>query len=82
MPFSSPFTLFVRKMPATDEASKPTLYEESSQYRHWRFSPEQIQRIRQSSNDAAVERVREEWVRRCLALFLAFPCALDICIKT
>ncbi|KAI8075962.1 cyclin-like protein [Halteromyces radiatus] len=39
--------------------NKPALYEESSQYRHWRFSPSQLWEIRQSCNEAAIQRVRK-----------------------
>ncbi|KAI8370472.1 cyclin-like protein [Radiomyces spectabilis] len=39
--------------------SKPPVYQESSQYRHWRFSPEQIWDIRRSRTTSAVDRVRK-----------------------
>ncbi|KAI8337414.1 cyclin-like protein [Chlamydoabsidia padenii] len=41
-----------------DSQQKPLAYEESSQYRHWRFSPAQLWEIRQSSNESAIKRVR------------------------
>ncbi|KAK9701388.1 hypothetical protein K7432_011739 [Basidiobolus ranarum] len=34
------------------------LYEQSSQYRDWRFSEKQLQEIRQQSNQASIERVK------------------------
>ncbi|CAO3633577.1 unnamed protein product [Cunninghamella blakesleeana] len=40
-------------------SSKPSLYEESSQYRHWRFSPAELWEIRQSCNTKAIKRIRE-----------------------
>ncbi|KAI9498699.1 cyclin-like protein [Zychaea mexicana] len=39
----------------------PPIYEESSQYRHWRFSPSQIWDTRKSNHEAAVERVRRNF---------------------
>ncbi|KAI9305465.1 cyclin-like protein [Cunninghamella echinulata] len=39
--------------------SAPSLYEESSQYRHWRFSPSELWEIRQSCNTSAIKRIRE-----------------------
>ena len=35
------------------------LYEGSTQYRHWRFSPEQLTDIRTSLNAAAVTAIRD-----------------------
>lgn len=35
------------------------LYESSTQYRHWRFSPEQLADIRVSLNTAAVTAIRD-----------------------
>ncbi|KAI9312418.1 cyclin-like protein [Dichotomocladium elegans] len=53
-------------MPEDDQAQqqqeagpRPPIYEESSQYRHWRFSPEQLWDIRKASHEAAVERVKK-----------------------
>ncbi|GAA5848299.1 hypothetical protein JCM9279_001002 [Rhodotorula babjevae] len=37
------------------------LYHQSSQYRNWRFSKEQLDKIRQDLNEQAVERVRTLW---------------------
>ena len=37
------------------------VYEESSQYRHWRFSPSQLWDTRMASHEAAVERVRRNF---------------------
>lgn len=39
--------------------ARPPVYEESSQYRHWRFSPEQLWNIRKTSHETAVERVKQ-----------------------
>lgn len=55
-------------MSSTEEKpAKRPIYEESSQYRHWRFSAAQLREIREASNRAAVERVKqnvhEEMVR-------------------
>ncbi|ORZ25671.1 cyclin-like protein [Absidia repens] len=41
------------------EQSKPLAYEQSSQYRHWRYSPAQLWEIRQACTEAAIERVRK-----------------------
>lgn len=53
-----------------ESSQKPLAYEESSQFRHWRFSPAGLYEIRQSSNEAAIKRVRrnleEEKVRHFL----------------
>lgn len=37
---------------------KPNIYEESSQYQHWRFSPEQLWDIRNKTTEAAIDRVK------------------------
>ncbi|GAA5890588.1 hypothetical protein JCM8208_004924 [Rhodotorula glutinis] len=37
------------------------LYHQSSQYRNWRFSKQQLEKIRQDLNEQAVERVRTLW---------------------
>lgn len=52
----------------TTEAKRlPPVFEESSQYQHWRFSPAQLWDIRNKSTEAAVNRVKkniqEELVR-------------------
>ncbi|KAI0094722.1 cyclin-like protein [Irpex rosettiformis] len=39
--------------------SRTTVYEGSTQYRHWRFSPEQLAETRASLNTAAVAAIRE-----------------------
>lgn len=64
------FSLNKKKMPetTTTEAKRlPPVFEESSQYQHWRFSPEQLWDIRNKSTEAAVNRVKkniqEELVR-------------------
>lgn len=36
-----------------------SLYESSSQFRHWRFSPEQLTSIRRTLNEAAVGAIRD-----------------------
>ncbi|GAA5794763.1 hypothetical protein HPULCUR_000109 [Helicostylum pulchrum] len=38
---------------------KPHIFEESSQYQHWRFSPQQLWDIRNKSTSEAVERVQK-----------------------
>ncbi|KAJ3554699.1 hypothetical protein NM688_g2974 [Phlebia brevispora] len=40
------------------ESPKTSLYEGSTQFRHWRFSPEQLRTARTSLNTAAVEAIR------------------------
>lgn len=40
------------------EQKKPQIYEESSQYQHWRFSPEQLWDIRNKSTSDAIQRVK------------------------
>lgn len=49
------------------ENNKPHVFEESSQYQHWRFSPKQLWDIRNASTAEAVDRVQrnvqEELVR-------------------
>lgn len=44
-----------------NKAVKRPIYEESSQYRHWRFSAAQLWEIREASNRAAVERVKQNF---------------------
>lgn len=66
--FLSVFSFFFTHMSSTEEKpAKRPIYEESSQYRHWRFSAAQLREIREASNRAAVERVKqnvhEEMVR-------------------
>lgn len=50
------------------ETKKPQIFEESSQYQHWRFSPEQLWDIRNKSTNEAISRVKknvqEEQVRK------------------
>ncbi|KAI8639598.1 cyclin-like protein [Parasitella parasitica] len=41
------------------EAKKPQIFEESSQYQHWRFSPEQLWDIRNKRTNEAVSRVQK-----------------------
>ncbi|KAI8365884.1 cyclin-like protein [Choanephora cucurbitarum] len=42
----------------TEQQKKPSVFEESTQYQHWRFSPEKIWDIRNKSTEAAISRVR------------------------
>lgn len=55
---------------------KPHIFEESSQYQHWRFSPQQLWDIRNKSTLEAVERVQknvqEELVRNLDTFFFFF----------
>jgi hypothetical protein len=37
----------------------PSLYEGSTQFRHWRYSPQQLTHIRTSLNAAAVDAIRK-----------------------
>lgn len=41
------------------ETKKPQIFEESSQYQHWRFSPEQLWDIRNKSTNEAISRVKK-----------------------
>ena len=43
----------------TTAPSRHSLYEGSSQYRHWRFSPEQLAKTRASLNAAAVKAIKD-----------------------
>lgn len=44
---------------ASDTAqTKKPLYEQSSQYRHWRFTSQELQQIRADVRDLAIERVK------------------------
>ncbi|KAG0172472.1 hypothetical protein DFQ28_009637 [Apophysomyces sp. BC1034] len=45
-------------MTAEVSHTKPPVFEESSQYRHWRFSSSQLWNTRQTSNSTAVERLK------------------------
>ncbi|KAJ2160501.1 hypothetical protein GGF46_002201 [Coemansia sp. RSA 552] len=40
-----------------DEPRKPQLFEQTSQYRHWRFTPESLEQLRAANNKQGVERV-------------------------
>ncbi|KDQ63759.1 hypothetical protein JAAARDRAFT_148424 [Jaapia argillacea MUCL 33604] len=44
--------------PSTKPAHKRSIYEASTQYRHWRYSPEQLAQTRASLNAAAVSAIR------------------------
>ncbi|KAF8578523.1 cyclin-like protein [Ramaria rubella] len=44
---------------ANQTAPRQSLYEGSSQYSHWRFSPEQLEATRSSLNAAAVKAIRD-----------------------
>ncbi|BGO92177.1 hypothetical protein NBRC10512_000908 [Rhodotorula toruloides] len=48
---------------AQNAAASPAvpLYHLSSQFRHWRYSKEQLEQIRKELNEQAVERVRKLW---------------------
>ncbi|TNY19432.1 cyclin-like protein [Rhodotorula diobovata] len=50
-----------RDGPSTPKRQPVQLYHLSSQYRHWRFSKEQLAKIRQDLIEQAVERVRTLW---------------------
>ncbi|KAI8888664.1 cyclin-like protein [Backusella circina FSU 941] len=39
--------------------SKPPIYEESSQFKHWRFSPDKLWEIRKANVEAAINRVKQ-----------------------
>lgn len=40
------------------ESQRRSIYESSSQYRHWRFSAEQLKNVRETLNHAAVAAIR------------------------
>ncbi|KAG1439061.1 hypothetical protein G6F56_012418 [Rhizopus delemar] len=40
-------------------SNKPPIYEESTQYQHWRFSPEQLWDIRNKRTTETIERVKK-----------------------
>ncbi|BGP25370.1 cyclin H [Rhodotorula toruloides] len=48
---------------AQNTAASPAvpLYHLSSQFRHWRYSTEQLEQIRKELNEQAIERVRKSW---------------------
>lgn len=60
------------------ENRKLNIYEESSQYQHWRFSPEQLWDIRNKTTEAAINRVKrnvqEEMVKK------TFESNLNMCL--
>jgi cyclin H len=43
---------------ASTSAEPLTLYEVSTQYKHWRFSPKQLEARRRRMNEVAVEAIR------------------------
>lgn len=43
----------------TANTDRTPLYEGSTQYRHWRFSPEELLRARTSLNEGAVSAIRD-----------------------
>lgn len=44
---------------ASTSVAKSPLYEASTQYRHWRFSPEHLAHTRTTLNEAAVKVIRD-----------------------
>jgi cyclin H len=50
------------------DAKKP-LYEAGTQFSHWRFSPQQLARTRQSLNEAAVAVIRRAFENDVASLF-------------
>lgn len=54
----------------TASGSRP-LYQESSQYRHWRFSALQLERMRRELNLKAVEVVKSNMESEAVSLFVA-----------
>ena len=53
-------TVLASSAPGSQPApSRQSLYEGSSQYRHWRFSPEQLAATRASLNAAAVKAIKD-----------------------
>ncbi|KAG5644755.1 hypothetical protein DXG03_007884 [Asterophora parasitica] len=51
-------TTTANRLPAADPTPKRPLYEASTQFRNWRFSPEQLSNLRLTLNEAAVAVIR------------------------
>lgn len=51
---------------------KPAIYEESTQYQHWRFSPEQLWTIRNKRTEEAIDRVKKNQKKDSVSLFILF----------
>lgn len=60
----------------TDQEKKPQIFEESSQYQHWRFSPKQLWDIRHASTTEAVHRVQRN-VQEELVKASFLPCEIS-----
>jgi cyclin H len=65
---------------ASSPVAKKPLYEGSTQYKNWRFSPEELTRIRASLNAAAVSVIRNtfEADEVCCNYFVSLRCSLTI----
>ncbi|KAJ2342364.1 hypothetical protein GGF43_005952, partial [Coemansia sp. RSA 2618] len=44
-------------MASADPAPKLQLFEQTSQYRHWRFTPEKLEQLRAANNQQGADRV-------------------------
>lgn len=58
--------------PSTESTSRISLYEGSTQYRHWRFSPEQLADTRANLNAAAVTAIRDAFEADTVSNILLF----------
>lgn len=56
---------------STPQTSRIPLYEGSTQFRHWRFSPEQLAETRSSLNAAAVAVIRDAFESDQVSYFLS-----------
>ena len=57
----STITMTASPVPDAQPASSPqqSIYESSTQFRHWRFSPEQLAHMRSTLNQSAVSAIRD-----------------------
>ncbi len=62
--------------------SRTSLYEGSTQYRHWRFSPEQLADTRASLNTAAVAAVRDAFEADSVSEYGRLPPDTDLDMST
>ena len=59
---------------STESTSRISLYEGGTQYRHWRFSPEQLADTRASLNAAAVAAIRDAFEADTVSNIFLFLC--------
>lgn len=61
--------------PASPSTSRISLYEGSTQYRHWRFSPEQLSDTRTTLNAGAVAAIRDAFEADSAGRLFTTPCS-------